>query len=119
MRSHFPGWDCHGQRIQKYFPTLAYFPTLGSGVRAAAAVAGQDGLPATSAKHKSWRAMYSGPGEPSGATWRPRWRPLGLTDGPDAHSARNPVSGGREGVKAVSLLLRAALARSTVRPSIQ
>ena len=63
-------------------------------VRAAAAVAGQDGLPATSAKHKSWRAMYSGPGEPSGATWRPRWRPLGLTDGPDTLSgarAKSPV----------------------------
>ena len=65
-----------------------------SGVRAAAAVAGQDGLPATLAKHKSWRAMYSGPGEPSGATWRPRWRPLGLTDGPDTLSgarAKSPV----------------------------
>ena len=36
-----------------------------SGVRAAAAVAGQGGLPATSAKDKSWRAMSSGPGEPS------------------------------------------------------
>ena len=67
-----------------------------SGVRAAAAVAGQDGLPATSAKHKSWRAMYSGPGEPSGATWRPRWRPLGLTDGPDTLLGARAKSPGRE-----------------------
>ena len=67
-----------------------------SAVRAAAAVAGQDGLPATSAKHKSWRAMYSGPGEPSGATWRPRWRPLGLTDGPDTLLGARATSPGRE-----------------------
>ena len=59
-----------------------------SGVRAAAAVAGQGGLPATSAKDKSWRAMSSGPGEPSGVTWEPRWDPPGPPDGPDAHRAR-------------------------------
>ena len=67
-----------------------------SGVRAAAAVAGQGGLPATSAKHKSWRAMYSGPGEPSGATWRPRWRPLGPDDGPDTLLGARAKSPARE-----------------------
>ena len=45
-----------------------------TGVRAPKAVAGQGGLPATSAKDKSWSAMSGGPGKPSpsGVTWRPR-----------------------------------------------
>ena len=95
---HMKGLDSQsGSRRGQSEVTLSRMdmPSAGhSGVRAAAAVAGQDGLPATSAKHKSWRAMYSGPGEPSGATWRPRWRPLGPDDGPDTllgARAKSPV----------------------------
>ena len=57
-------------------------------VRAPKAVVGQGSLRDTSPPRRSWRAMYSGPGEPSGATWRPRGRPPGPPDGADAHIAR-------------------------------
>ena len=67
-----------------------------SGVRAAAAVARREGLGHTSPKDKSWRSMSSGPGKPSGVTWRPRWRPPGLTDGPDAHKAARTQAPARE-----------------------
>ena len=67
-----------------------------AGVRAPMAVVRQDGLGHTSPKDKSWRSMSSGPGKPSGVTWRPRWRPPGLTDGPDAHKAARTQTPGRE-----------------------
>ena len=75
-------------------------------VRAAAAVAGQDGLPATSAKDKSWLAMSSGPG-----TWGAIGRHLATPLAPSRPHGRSrrarvracEIPGGGKGLKLSTL----------------
>ena len=49
-----------------------------------------------------WKAMPCGPGEPSGATGRPRGRPPGPPDGPDAYGRSRRVYRSSEGVNGFS-----------------
>ena len=74
-----------------------------TGVRAPKAVAGQGGLPATSAKDKSWSAMSGGPGEPSRASpGDPGGAPYGRRTVPTVRGCVRAPSRGSERVKVCS-----------------
>ena len=97
---HMRGLTCsRGSRKGQTQVTILrlHMPWAGlQAVRAPAAVAAQGGLSDTSPKDESWRSVSGGPGEPSGVTWRPRWRPPGPDDGPGALWARGRKSPVRE-----------------------